>query len=219
MREGEHNVSEREGAASRVAGESLRASHSAELVADGVFASDLPEAQLLAWISSSLRVALAAADGDARALGSLWIKLFGVFAEVADFVSVRAAGVRPCDALFPAARGLPDWSAVELALAALRACFDQEELLYLEHRRELEVHAFQSAVRAARRPLGARPRLACSSLLGGREVRTEDAESAFQRLLWKYALREEQIGFDFARRSIPHLRALEQAVRACIQSP
>jgi hypothetical protein len=165
---------------------------------------------LASWVGETLLSAERAAQGSPEALSVFWIRLYGVLTDVADFVALTLEDAAEADGLcmFPLAREAAQASPLPRALARLRSLFEDDELLYIEYRRNAECDPFQTRYRARRRQASV---LVPSALLGGRPVSSVEAEAAFRRLLLQHDLSEQRLGSELARRSILSLRALQAA--------
>lgn len=176
-----------------------------------VLRSASSECLLGSWVAETLLVAERAAAGSPDALSLFWLRLYGVLTDVADFVALTLDDVPSRDGLcmFPLARERSDASPLPLAMAQIKASFDEDELLYIEYQRHAECDPFQTRYRARRRA-GAAGQVP-SALLGGRPFTVDQAEGAFRRLLSKHGFNEACLGMELARRSLPALQALVAA--------
>ena len=175
---------------------------------------DTPQLQLLAWISPSSRITNLMASGVTEVLPLFWIRLYGVLADIADFVELTMDDLDDRSCMFPLARAGSDTGPIRRTIAVLKALYTNDELLYIEYRRHVECHPMQSKYRSRRQRSGL-PGHVPSALLDGAQVTVAEAEAAFHRLHLRYEFDDDRIGVAFARKAVFPMRELEAVTKAC----
>ncbi len=184
--------------------------HDVALPLGSLAGADLPHTQIVAWTSDARRIAELAAAGAVEALPVFWIRLYGVLKDIADLIELTMDHFDPSCA-FPLARLGPDASALHRAIEALAAVYTADELLYIEYRRHLECHPLQR-YRSQRSKLRSSTRT-LSAVAAGQALTIDGAAAVSSELLSNLASSEAQIGAEFARRAVAHLRELEAATQ------
>ncbi len=102
--------------------------------------ADIRTEQRMNWISDAARVARAVSEGNTDLAPVFWIRLYGILHEIYD--SVRELHDAALD--FGAR---PDVRAVTLLdeIKRLASLFSDDELLYIQYRRDVECHPVQNA--------------------------------------------------------------------------
>lgn len=162
--------------------------------------------QLANWLEDAVRVTQLVAGGNRELIPVFWIRLFGVLHEINELVSRQRSFLAPQN---DPAFGL---DAVAEAIAILANVFSEDELIWLEYRRNVECHVFQDNYRLLKNN---RPSKKVVHKLVKRDKDVAATDEALSRVLQRYDA-EHLIALDFAKRAaIPLAQVQHAAVPWC----
>jgi hypothetical protein len=170
------------------------------------------------WTSGLAHIAesiAAKGDPDGAYISLFWLRLQQILAELLPYCEESKAvherfGLDDRAKLFAAV--------VERCLA-LKATFNEDELMWLQYRRDTEGHIWQESYEIGVRGLanGAKIKESRNYEVIGKTVNVEDAMLRMRALLRKYGdsinAAEDNIAIDFAKRSAVAIRAVAEALR------
>jgi hypothetical protein len=169
--------------------------------------------QLRNWVSDLAHVTTRIGAGDSTdptALESVfWIRLAGVLIEI-------PKKYRKAVELFGKHSPHPKSDlglmfALFAAIEALRARFDEDELLWIEYRRHVDAHVLQSAYSPQWAKSKDAPTSERLSQILGRSLSLAEWDAKLDRVFRRY-LSEPAMAKDFARRALDSILEVEQAV-------
>jgi len=162
----------------------------------------------LQWISQTLRAARQLSSSKGRGDAGLWavdyifwIRLYGVLDDVNRFLTRLYT---------PVLEGAPPRRVFEGALHAITSIssvFNDDELLYIQYRRDEACHPVAHAYELGQRSDG-RLIEEIGKTLSGQPINHGTFDRAVDALMSRYERNEFAIACDFARRVLPHLDTL-----------
>jgi hypothetical protein len=163
----------------------------------------------LQWITQLLRAAHQLASATVPEAADLWsvdymfwIRLYGVLDDIKPFVTRLRTPMFAGDAA-PRQR----FEGTLQAINTVAALFTDDELLYIQYRRDEACHPVAEAYELSQRMDGRLVEEKTKTLLA-RPVRHDDYDRAVEGVIERYKPNEFAIACDFARRALPDLEAL-----------
>lgn len=181
----------------------LSAADAARLDEDAIHQTLTRPVSVYQWAQSAARCAkqIVRTRGASEAWNALyWVRTYAVLTEM------RKRSEDMTKSLSDTAH-----EAVVTAIEAIRTCFSEDELLYLEYRRHVECHLVQDGYRLQLDEEGKVIELRRRKLVG-RDVTHDDTIAAIKRTL-RRGKSEHRIVVDFATRTLAALQKLAPLVR------
>jgi hypothetical protein len=170
--------------------------------------------QMWNWVQELNRTAVTvAALGKAAGVDTItafWIKLHGTLVEIGRYYEDMCSRMNP---LTPtASRNVKDVHAVKAAITAMRDSLDEDRLIWVHYRRDVECHVWQTLYER-RVHKGKIDRHREFALLGGKRLHVDEFSKRARALLRKYRVDEPLMAVHFAQIVAPHTAAVVDAMR------
>lgn len=176
--------------------------------------SEVKAQQLFNWVQELDRTARTlATHGKAAGVDTMtafWIKLHGTLVEVARYYNDMCEMMNP---LTPtSSRNVKDAHAVRAAIIAMRDALDEEQLIWVHYRRDVECHVWQTLY-DLRVKDGKVQDHRKFDLLGGKRLHVDEFSKRARALLRQHKVDEPAMAVHFAQIVQPHAAALIEALR------
>ena len=183
---------------------------------------DVSTVQVLRWLNRARCAAEAVVETpmDGYKAAVFWISIFGVLHDLRLSWDSQLAMLRGIHAEGDATAGQRERLKILYgrplrhlleAVKLLKSCFTEDELIYLEYRRNCEAHPFQHAYRL--RPTKDKTAISDKRRvhLLGREMVVEHIDAATERVMLAHPPNENMIAKSLAERSAPLIASVERA--------
>lgn len=151
---------------------------------------------------TSVQLSMRGKEAGVDVMTAFWIKLYGVLDEVGGHYEYAVKLADDCGA--GATRMATDARAVRDALRSVRDSMNEDELIWLSYRRDVECHVWQDSYELNRKGDRLKERRGFS-LLDGKVLTVDEFDQRARAFLRKHHVDEQAIAVYFAKLVAPHV--------------